>query len=163
MGVLLNLTLFLGALAGMEGVAWWTHRYLMHGSLWILHRSHHEPRTGVFELNDLFAVFFSLPSMVLIYIGTWIWGPALYLGLGMTAYGAIYALFHDGLVHRRFRSPIPLRMMKNQVQAHRLHHVVSTRTGAVSYGFLWARPVRKLKRELAALQGAAADSDELAP
>ena len=104
MGVLLNLTLFLGALAGMEGVAWWTHRYLMHGSLWMLHRSHHEPRTGVFELNDLFAVFFSLPSMVLIYIGTWIWGPALYLGLGMTAYGAIYALFHDGLVP----SPLPL-------------------------------------------------------
>ena len=127
--------LFLAALVGMEGVAWATHRHLMHGSLWCLHRSHHEPRTGLFELNDLFAVFFALPSMGLIYWGTcgWWgldeWRPALWLGLGMTAYGAIYALFHDGLVHGRFASPLPLRLMKRLVQAHRLHHAVHTRTG----------------------------------
>jgi beta-carotene 3-hydroxylase len=151
--VLTDIALVLAAFAGMEVVAWWTHRYVMHGWLWSLHRSHHELREGVFELNDLFAVFFSLPSMALIYAGTWYWRPALYLGIGMTCYGAAYALFHDALVHRRFPSPIPLRLMKTQVQAHRLHHAVATKYGCVSFGFLWAQPVRRLKAELAAIQG----------
>ena len=149
------LGLFLFALVGMEGVAWFTHRYVMHRSLWVLHRSHHETRTGVFELNDLFAVFFALPSMALIF-----WGvdggfrPALWLGLGMTGYGVVYLFFHDALVHERFRSPIPLRLMKGLVQAHRIHHAVHTKHGAVSYGFLWAPPVRVLKARLKAIQAA---------
>ena len=148
--------LFLLALVGME--AWATHRFLMHGPLWVIHRSHHEPRAGRFELNDLFAAYFALPSMALIAWGTanmWgghAWGPALWLGLGMTAYGAVYAMFHDGLVHGRFRSPLPLRLMKRLVQAHRLHHAVATRDGAVSFGFLWAPPVRRLKAQLKAIQ-----------
>ena len=150
--------LFLFALVGMEAVAWSTHRYLMHGPLWCVHRSHHEPRAGRFELNDLFAAYFALPSMGLIALGTpgwWghvLWAPGLWLGLGMTAYGAIYAMFHDGLVHGRFRSPLPLKLMKRLVQAHRLHHAVSTKHGAVSYGFLWAPPVRALKVQLQAKQ-----------
>ena len=73
----------------------------------------------------------------------------------MTGYGLIYALFHDGLVHGRFRSPLPLRLMKRLVQAHRLHHAVATRTGAVSFGFLWAPPVRGLKARLKAIQATA--------
>ena len=144
--------LFLAALVGMEGVAWATHRFLMHGPLWSLHRSHHEPRNGRFELNDLFAAYFALPSMGLIFWGTRGWAPAFWLGWGMTAYGAVYAMFHDGLVHGRFRSPLPLRLMRRLVQAHRLHHAVHTRTGAVSFGFLWAPPVRLLKARLKALQ-----------
>ena len=165
--------LFLLALVGMEVVAWATHRFLMHGPLWCLHRSHHEPRSGRFELNDLFAAYFSLPSMVLISLGTkaWgghvVWAPALWLGLGMTGYGAIYAMFHDGLVHGRFRSPLPLKLMKRLVQAHRLHHAVATKHGAVSYGFLWAPPVRSLKGQLQALQAGeragAAEVETVAP
>ncbi len=150
--VLQDCALFALALVGMEGVAWATHRFLMHGPLWCLHRSHHEPRSGRFELNDLFAAYFALPSMALIYAGRHGWPPAFWLGLGMTGYGLIYALFHDGLVHGRFRSPLPLRLMKRLVQAHRLHHAIHTRKGAVSYGFLWAPPVRRLKAELQALQ-----------
>lgn len=161
--------LFLAALVGMEGVAWATHRYLMHGPLWCVHKSHHEPRAGRFELNDLFAAYFALPSMALIAVGTpgwWghaAWAPALWLGLGMTAYGAIYAMFHDGLVHGRFRSPLPLRLMKRLVQAHRLHHAIATRDGAVSFGFLWAPPVRQLKAELKAIQAGGASRPQDRP
>ena len=144
--------LFLGALVGMEGVAWATHRFLMHGPLWIIHRTHHEPRSGYFELNDLFAAYFALPSMALIFWGVHGWPPGLWLGLGMTGYGLIYALFHDGLVHGRFRSPLPLRLMRSLVQAHRLHHAVRTCEGAVSFGFLWAPPIRRLKLQLRELQ-----------
>lgn len=148
--------LFLLGLVGMEGVAWATHRFLMHGPLWRLHRSHHEPRLGRFELNDLFALYFALPSMALIFWGHVGCPPAWWLGWGMTAYGLIYALFHDGLVHGRFRSPLPLRLMKRLVQAHRLHHVVQTKRGGVSYGFLWAPPVRRLKVQLKSNQARAA-------
>ena len=61
--------LFLSAFAAMEGIAYLMHKYLMHGALWVLHESHHRPRQGVFERNDLFGVFFALPSIVLIYLG----------------------------------------------------------------------------------------------
>jgi len=38
--------------------------------------------------------------------------------------------------------------MKRIVQAHRLHHAVETKEGAVSFGFLWAPPAEALKAEL---------------
>jgi beta-carotene 3-hydroxylase len=72
------------------------------------------------------------------------------VGLGITAYGAIYFMFHDGLVHRRF--PVPLsqsnRFWKARIQAHHLHHTVATKDGCVSFGFLWAPPVRAIRDEL---------------
>src|SRR3546814_3380212 len=48
-----------------------------------------------------------------------------------------------------FRSPRS-SYMKRIVQAHRLHHAVETKDGAVSFGFLWALPVAMLKARLAA-------------
>ena len=59
-------------------------------------------------------------------------------------------LIPDTLVHRR----LPLRWtpkrgyLKRLVQAHRLHHATRGRDGAVSFGFLYAPPVRKLKARL---------------
>jgi beta-carotene 3-hydroxylase len=103
--LILNATIFLGALAGMEVVAIYTHKYVMHGPLWSLHESHHTPRKGTFEKNDLFAVFFSVPSIVCIYIGVNHLTPLLWLGLGILGYGLVYFFFHDVLVHRRIRIP----------------------------------------------------------
>jgi hypothetical protein len=40
--------------------------------------------------------------------------------------------------------------MKRIVQAHRLHHVVETKHGTVSFGFIWAPPIRQLKAQLEA-------------
>lgn len=143
--------IFLGVLAAMEVFAWVMHRYVMHGPLWILHRSHHEPRTGLFELNDLFVVIFALPAIALFWWGDRGHAWATAAALGVTAYGAIYAVFHDGLVHRRFPTPLGTRsrFWRRRIQAHRLHHAVRTRRGAVSFGFLWAPPPRVLKARLA--------------
>ena len=41
---LVNALVFFGVFFGMEGVAWTTHKYVMHGSLWSLHESHHRER-----------------------------------------------------------------------------------------------------------------------
>ena len=149
--MLLYLSLFLVAFFGMELVAILTHKYVMHGFLWCLHESHHRPRTGIFELNDLFAVFFSVPAIMLIWFGTttsatWL----LPLGLGITGYGLAYFFMHDILVHHR--TPIRIRptrgYLRRVLEAHWVHHSVTTREGTVSFGFLYAEPVEKLRRQL---------------
>jgi beta-carotene 3-hydroxylase len=152
--VLQNTALFLGALALMEPVAHLSHRYLMHGPLWCLHESHHRPRQGVFENNDLFAVFFSLPSIALIYVGTNFYPPALWAGLGIAAYGLCYFLFHDVLVHRRIdhRYRPAAGYLQRIVHAHRLHHASRNRRGAVSHGFLMAPPVARLRDQMRRLE-----------
>jgi hypothetical protein len=61
--------IFVAALAGMEAVAYVTHRFVMHGPLWSLHRSHHEPGAAGLEWNDLFGLFFAVPSVACIYPG----------------------------------------------------------------------------------------------
>lgn len=152
--VLLNAVLFVGAWLMMEPVAWLSHRFVMHGPLWNLHESHHQPRSGTFEKNDLFAVFFSAPSILLIYLGTHGYTPLLWAGLGVAAYGVCYFLFHDVLVHRRidhgFRPRS--RYLRRIVHAHRLHHASRTRTGAVSYGFLVAPPIERLRQRMRDLE-----------
>lgn len=144
----------LAAVAVMEGVAYAAHRWVMHGFLWSLHKSHHEPREGLFERNDWFAFMFALPSILCIYLGVEAGlHPAFaWVGVGIAMYGAIYFGFHDVIVHRRIRhNYVPKSAyMKRIVQAHRLHHVVGSKHGTVSFGFLWAPPVRKLKAELEA-------------
>lgn len=130
----------LATVVAMEGVAYLAHRYLMHGPLWVLHRSHHVPHDGRFEWNDLFAVGFAVPAILLIHWGVQDGSWRLPVGLGMTAYGALYALFHDVVVHRR----IPVRgvpqwpYLRRIIKAHLVHHRTHGKHGAVSYGFLYA-------------------------
>ncbi|WP_375396022.1 sterol desaturase family protein [uncultured Sphingomonas sp.] len=147
-----GIAIALAALAAMEGVAYVAHRWVMHGLMWGLHRSHHSPRAGVFEANDWFAVMGALPAIALIFAGTVLgWGSALmWVGVGVTGYGMIYFGFHDVIVHRRVPvSWVPRgRYMKRIVQAHRLHHVVETKAGTVSFGFIYAPPVRELLAKL---------------
>ncbi len=144
-----------GTVLAMELVAYLTHRFLMHGPLWFLHESHHVDHEGAVERNDLFGVLFAIPSMALIYFGTRGADPLLWVGLGMTVYGAIYFLFHDVLVHRRIEhSAKPRsRYLRRIVQAHHIHHATKGREGAVSFGFLYAPPVARLKREAAERRG----------
>ena len=54
---------------GMEFWARWAHRALWHASLWHMHESHHRPRDGPFELNDVFAIVNAVPAMSLLAYG----------------------------------------------------------------------------------------------
>ncbi|MEO5640566.1 MAG: beta-carotene hydroxylase [Sphingomicrobium sp.] len=153
MSLAIGILLFLATVAVMEGVAYVTHRWVMHGLLgWWLHESHHRERTGMFELNDLYAVIFAGPSILLLAGGVrWGWGEwATWIGAGIAAYGAIYFGFHDVIVHRRIAHRIVPRStyFKRIVQAHRIHHAVETREGTVSFGFIYAPPVEELKAAL---------------
>ena len=155
MSLISGLILFVLTIAFMEGFAYVTHRWVMHGRIgWLLHESHHRARDGRFELNDLYGVIFALPSIFLIYQGVQgDWGAwAAWVGAGIAGYGAIYFGFHDVIVHRRVEHRIVPRSayFKRIVQAHRIHHAVESRLGTVSFGFIYAPPVERLKAELAA-------------
>ena len=146
--------IFVATVAGMELFAYGMHRWVMHGPGWFLHASHHRARTGPFEWNDLYAAIFAVPSIVMLWLGVqggW-GGWATAIGAGIAAYGAIYFGFHDWIVHRRLPHRIVPKneYFKRIVQAHRLHHVVESKHGTVSFGFLWAPPVEKLKAQLRA-------------
>lgn len=151
---MLALLIFLATLIGMEAFAYAMHRWVMHGPGWFLHASHHRPRAGRWEWNDLFFAIFAMPSILLLLGGVRLgWGDwATAMGAGIAGYGAIYLIFHDILVHRR----VPHRYvprgnyMKRIMQAHRIHHAVETKHGAVSFGFLVAPPPEVLKAQLAA-------------
>lgn len=145
----LGVAIAVATVAAMEAVAYLVHRYVMHGFGWGWHRSHHEPRDGALERNDLYAVVFAILSMILFALGE-AWPLLRWVGVGMAGYGIIYAIFHDGLVHRRIPLlPVPRSgYLKHLVQAHRLHHAVRERDGAVSFGFLYAPPLPRLKQQL---------------
>jgi len=147
--ILIGCAIALVTVIVMEAVAYLVHRYVMHGIGWSIHRSHHRPRSGPFEMNDLFGVFFAVISLVLIF-GSTLREPSYWIGIGMALYGLLYALLHDGLVHRRFPFVRPPRsgFLLRLVKAHHIHHAVKTRGGAVSFGFLYAPSVETLAKRV---------------
>ena len=60
---LIGLLLLLATVLAMEIFAYAAHRWVMHGPGWFLHASHHRPRAGNWEWNDLYAVIFAVPSI----------------------------------------------------------------------------------------------------
>lgn len=130
----------------MEIVAYFTHRYLFHGVLWFLHRSHHEPRRGVWEWNDLFAPFFA--ALAILGMGGWLAPQLLWLtfpiGMGMTIYGAVYFFVHDMFTHRRFGIlNFQSRWLLQLRSAHRYHHANVSHAGQEPFGFVWYGDVKR--------------------
>jgi len=125
----------------MEGVAWFLHKYVMHGFGWYLHEDHHRPSKGPFEKNDVFGLFFSLLSFVLILTG--FFGGLdirLPIGIGVACYGIGYFLVHDTFFHRRIKIKYrpKSKYMKRVLNAHRIHHQKSTAHKGICFGFLIA-------------------------
>lgn len=135
-----TLLLCLGGMVGMEMYARWVHRYMWHenDAGWAIHKSHHEPRVGPFEANDIYAVMNAVPAIGLCGYGFLrpdvIGGLLFGTGLGITLFGISYMFVHDGLVHRRFPvGPIAkVPMLRKVVVAHQMHH--SDKYGGVPFG-----------------------------
>jgi beta-carotene 3-hydroxylase len=146
--------LVLATVIAMEGVAYSVHRWIMHGPLgWGWHASHHaHDHEGAFERNDLYAVVFAILSIGLFALGSRWWPALWWIAVGMSVYGVIYFVVHDGLVHQRwpFRAVPKRGYLRRLYQAHRLHHAVEGREDCVSFGFVYAPKVDVLKARLAA-------------
>lgn len=140
MDTILYILILLATFLAMEGVTWLTHKYVMHGFLWYLHKDHHQPTPGFFEKNDAFFVIFAIPSMMLIYFGTfdklW-WMQA--IGFGIMLYGFAYFMVHDVIIHQRIKwftrsNNTYVRAIR---WAHKMHHKHLDRFDGESFGMLF--------------------------
>ena len=160
MGVLLYIGVLLGTFVVMEAITWLTHKYVMHGFLWYLHKDHHQVQPGFFEKNDAFFIIFAIPSMLLIYFGSFnhVWGQQA-TGFGIMLYGVAYFLVHDVIIHQRFKwftrsNNTYVRAIR---WAHKMHHKHLDRFDGESFGMLYvARKYwQKIRRDKKLMAGAA--------
>ena len=123
----------------MEGVAWATHKYLMHGPLWFLHDDHHTKTPGFLEKNDSFFLIFAIPSWLCIMYGMMNGNDfRLYIGIGIAIYGLAYFLVHDVFIHQRIKwfrrsDNTYLRAIR---KAHKVHHKTTGKQHCESFGML---------------------------
>lgn len=148
--IFLNIGIVIAAFAFMEFVAWFTHKYIMHGFLWVLHKDHHIPHKGKFELNDLFVVWFAAPAVLALVFGIryMIW-PLISAGVGITLYGIGYTLFHDVMFHKRIKwlkIPHKTPYFQRIINAHRSHHKTTKKNPTEAFGFLWAPKKYEVKK-----------------
>lgn len=137
-----NIALFCLTFVAMEAVAWFAHKYVMHGFLWTLHRDHHtRDNAGFFERNDAFFLLFATPGILLIYLGhsAGPQDPRLWIGAGIAFYGLTYVCVHDLFIHQRFRlfrraDNVYLRALR---RAHRIHHKNLGKEDGTCFGMLW--------------------------
>jgi len=149
MTIIYSILIFLGTFCFMEFMAWFTHKYVMHGFLWSLHKDHHlKDHKSWWERNDFFFVFYAVVSMVffyLDYLGYWFGLP---IGLGIAAYGATYFLVHDIFIHQRFKL---FRKANNWYakairRAHKIHHKHIGKEDGECFGMLLP-PMRFFKKQ----------------
>ena len=127
----------------MECFSWFIHKYLFHGPLWFLHKSHHKKSHSFFEWNDSFALLFAAVSLYLMYIDRHNPGYKFFIGLGITLYGLIYFVVHDWFVHRRFSAfKSNNKYLQAVRKAHKIHHKNQHKEKGRAFGLLF---VRKLK------------------
>lgn len=125
MSIFLNIFALVATFFFMEFMAWFTHKYVMHGFLWNLHEDHHQKRPGFFERNDAFFLIFAVPSWLLIMTGMMGgFDIRVWIGAGIAVYGVAYFLVHDVLIHQRFKwfrrtDNLYFRAIR---KAHKVHH-----------------------------------------
>jgi beta-carotene 3-hydroxylase len=132
----------LGTFLFWEFVAWFSHKYIMHGLLWAWHKSHHTKHNHNLERNDLFALVFSLPSIGMFYYFSQInYNPYLLaVAFGIFCYGVFYLVFHDIIVHQRIKWRPSKRSsyLQRMINAHYVHHSKHTKGNCEAFGFLYA-------------------------
>ena len=136
-----NSLIVLAAFVGMECIAWLTHKFVMHGLLWRLHKDHHKKETkGFFEDNDFFFLIFALPGIAGLFFGMLSdYNFLFWIGLGITLYGATYFLVHDILIHQRFKifRNTNSNYLKAIRRAHKMHHKHIGKEDGECFGMLW--------------------------
>ncbi|MFP2994274.1 beta-carotene hydroxylase [Spongiivirga sp. MCCC 1A20706] len=147
--IAIGLLIFLMTFCIMEFMAWFTHKYVMHGFLWSLHKDHHhKDHDSWFERNDAFFIFYAVISMSFIMIANntsfWYgWG----IGFGILAYGIAYFVVHDIFIHQRFKM---FRTTNNWYargvrRAHKIHHKHLGKEDGECFGMLFV-PFKYFKK-----------------
>ncbi len=140
MTTLLWAVVYFGTFFIMEFVAWFSHKYIMHGFLWVWHKDHHKKEhDSWFERNDLFFVVYALMSFIFVVLwndyGYWAGLP---IALGIFTYGCTYFVVHDIFIHQRFKwlKRTNNRYAKGLRRAHKIHHKNIHKNGGECFGML---------------------------
>lgn len=149
MNIFIWVLVFIGTFSFMEFMAWFTHKYIMHGFLWSLHKDHHKKdHDSWFERNDAFFIFYAVVSMSFVMIADntsfWYGFP---IGFGILAYGIAYFLVHDIFIHQRFKI---FRNANNWYakgvrRAHKMHHKHLGKEKGECFGMLFV-PFKYFKK-----------------
>ena len=118
------------AFSFMEFMAWFSHKYIMHGFLWALHKDHHiKDHKSWFERNDVFFIFYAVVSMLFVIS----WSEYGFL------YGLTYFIVHDIFIHRRFKffRNIDNKYARGVRRAHKIHHKNINKDGGECFGMLF--------------------------
>lgn len=149
MELLLNIAVVAGTFVLMEGVAWATHKYVMHGIGWFFHADHHRHSPGFFEKNDVFFLLFAIPGWLFTMTGMMAGNDwKLWVGVGIILYGIAYFLVHEIFIHQRFKW---LRQSRHPYfravrKAHYTHHRHTDKEDGECFGMLWV-PMKYLRAE----------------
>ena len=147
---MINLLITLIAFITMEGVAWFTHKYVMHGLLWSLHKDHHKKETfGFFEKNDYFFLIFAIPGIAGLFFGMQNgYNFLFWIGLGITIYGFTYFFVHEIFIHQRikFLRNIDNTYFKVIRRAHKIHHNHLGKEDGECFGMLWV-PIKYFREK----------------
>ena len=140
MEIFLWILSLLGAFSIMEFMAWFTHKYIMHGFLWYLHEDHHKKdHDSWFERNDTFFLFYAVVSMLFVLswakLGFFFGLP---IAIGIFLYGLTYFIVHDIFIHQRFKMfrNIDNNYARGIRRAHKIHHKNIHKNGGECFGML---------------------------
>ena len=123
----------------MELIAWFMHKYVMHGFLWEIHKDHHNPDGKLIQKNDFFFLIFAIPSWLCIMLGMiYLNDLSVGIGIGIAIYGLAYFLVHEVLIHRRLNwfDGIDNKYIQSIKRAHRAHHEKTEKKNGKSFGLL---------------------------
>lgn len=137
--IALNTIILLISFIGMEFFSWAFHKYIMHGILWNIHKTHHTKQESVFELNDIFSLSFGSIATLLIFIGIDTFSIPFWIGMGITCYGIVYFILHDFFIHKRIsanRAPWNGRYLRGITKAHQAHHQSNKKEEGQCFGLL---------------------------
>lgn len=149
MQTLFWILIFFATYCFMEFMAWFTHKYIMHGFLWSLHKDHHKKdHDSWFERNDAFFIFYAIVSIICFLLWKYdIFWAGLPIGVGIFAYGLSYFLVHDIFIHQRFKL---FRNANNWYakgvrRAHKMHHKHVGKEDGECFGMLFV-PFKYFKK-----------------
>jgi beta-carotene 3-hydroxylase len=133
----------------MEFMAWFSHKYIMHGFLWVLHADHHKKDHGSwFERNDAFFIFYAVISIGFFLLWKYnILDIGISIGLGIFTYGVAYFIVHDIFIHQRFKllRNADNRYAKAVRRAHKMHHKHIGKEDGECFGMLFV-PFKYFKK-----------------
>jgi len=149
MSAWIYIVVFIATFCFMEFMAWFSHKFIMHGFLWHIHADHHRKHNDSwFERNDLFFIFYAVVCIGFCLLWRFdILDLGLAIGLGILAYGWTYFIVHDIFIHQRFKifSRIDNRYARAIRRAHKIHHKHLGKEHGECFGMLFV-PFKYFKK-----------------